>query len=89
VERLPCFVACWERYVLEVAGGVCDLGVDVLVMVSLYCWTWHFGVRIMERTCSPVSLVSGLAIALASSHMEVEAYIVLFKQLTGIISPGL
>jgi hypothetical protein len=43
----------------------------------------------MERTCSPVSLVSGLAIALASSHMEVEAYIVLFKQLTGIISPGL
>lgn len=42
-----------------------------------------------RRTCSPVSLMSRLAIVLAAPCVYAVTYMVRFKQLTGMISPGL
>jgi len=60
VEGLARFVAGGEGYVLQVAGGVGDLGGYVLVGLRYGFWgicAGGLGRRYRRRTCSPVSLV--------------------------------
>ena len=87
MEGLTGFVAGGEGYVLEMAGGIGDLGGGVLVGLEVFARVaWGVkGVGVHVHRF----LWLGLAIALASFRGGAVTYMVLFKQLTGIISPGL
>jgi len=87
VEGLARFVAGGEGYVLEVAGGVGDLGGYVLVGLDVFARV-ALGMNVVDVRVHQF-LWLGSAIALASFCGGAVTYMVLFKQLTGIISPGL